>query len=171
MHPCREVIGVDDEAPGERVTSRARGMVVMVLAFLLATVAPGFAQSSTPAASNTSAAAASPQRQPAATATGVEEIVVTAQKREQLSEQVPIALTALTASSIQFRGIDDLTDLEMQVPGLQFGQDTGADRQVYIRGIGIDDASGSVESPIATYINGVYQTRTFWPSSTPIQNL
>jgi len=169
MRECSGVIGVNDETRRRLLAQLLRGTraarAALLVALLLAAMgaaSTGFAQSSSPATQKSPAAAATPQAQAAGTPTGgVEEIVVTAQKREQLSEQVPIALTALTASNIQFRGIDDFSDLEMQVPGLQFGQDTGADQQVYIRGVGIDDASGSVEAPIATYINGVYQTRTF----------
>lgn len=127
-------------------------------AFAQSTASPA-AKASPVAATRSVAAAPSPKAQ--ATSSGVEEIVVTAQKREQLSQDVPIALSAFSAQNIQFRGIDEFSDLAMQVPGLQFGLDTGADQQIYIRGIGIDDASGSVEAPIATYVDGVYQTRTF----------
>jgi iron complex outermembrane recepter protein len=136
-----------------------------VAGFLLAlsialTGTRSYAQSAT-SDSTPSALAASPQAQSSAASLGVEEIVVTAQKREQLSQDVPIAMTTLTSSTLKFRQIDDLLDLQMQVPGMQYGLDTGADQQIYIRGIGIDDSSGGVESPIATYIDGVYQTRTF----------
>ena len=92
---------------------------------------------------------------------GIEEIVVTAQKREQLSKDVPIALTAISAANLQFRGIATMSDLEQQVPGLQYGFDSGNEQQIYIRGVGVDDSSASLEAPIATYVNGVYQTRTF----------
>src|SRR5580704_13645486 len=142
-------------------TGRLAGGFLLALTFMLQ--APcAFAQSAPASAANGSlAAAATPQAQASPAIKGVEEIVVTAQKREQLSQDVPIALTAFSAANLQFRGIQEMNDLQMQVPGMQFGLDTGADQQVYIRGIGIDDASGSVEAPIATYIDGVYQTRTF----------
>jgi iron complex outermembrane recepter protein len=115
------------------------------------------------------AAAAQAQASPAPAATpqaeaspvGVEEIVVTAQKRAQFSQQVPIALTAFTSSTLRFRAIDDLSDLQMQVPGMAFSSDESGGQQIFIRGIGIDDTSGTIESPIATYVDGVYQTRTF----------
>jgi iron complex outermembrane receptor protein len=119
--------------------------------------APAFAQT---AAGSAPAAPASPQAKPSP-APGVEEIVVTAQKREQLSQQVPIALTAITADNIRFRGIDELSDLAMQVPGMQYAEDQVGGQQIFIRGIGVDDTSNDIESPIATYVDGVYQTRTF----------
>src|SRR5579871_1803740 len=71
------------------------GMGFLVLSVALA-VAPTFAQSPASPAAQASPAPAAVSQVGAPTG-GVEEIVVTAQKREQLSEQVPIALTALTA--------------------------------------------------------------------------
>jgi len=111
------------------------------------------AKSSPAASPSVSAGAAVPE--------SIEEIVVTAQKREQLSKDVPIALTAISAANLEFRGISNMSDLEEQVPGLQYGFDSGNEQQIYIRGIGVDDSSASLEAPIATYVNGVYQTRTF----------
>jgi iron complex outermembrane recepter protein len=148
---------------GFHMLSNGRGAAAFLLALTcMLPTAFAYAQAApAPAANGSPAAAASPQAQAAPAVKGVEEIVVTAQKREQLSQDVPIALTALSAANLEFRGIQDMNDLAMQVPGLQYGTDTGADQQVYIRGIGINDASGSVEAPIATYIDGVYQTRTF----------
>jgi iron complex outermembrane receptor protein len=136
------------------------GVDVLVLLWTVLQIAPAFAQASaSPAAHASPAPAAAPQVP--APPTGVEEIVVTAQKREQLSQDVPIALTAITAANLQFRGIDDLSDLQMQVPGMAFATDAGGGQQIYIRGIGVDDGTADIESPIATYIDGVYQTRTF----------
>jgi len=131
------------------------------IAFVLQ-CAPAWAQpAASPAAKASPAAAASPQAKASPASTGVEEIVVTAQKREQLSQQVPIALTAITAENIKFRDINDLSDLAMQVPGMQYAQDLVGGQQIFIRGIGVDDTSNDIESPIATYVDGVYQTRTF----------
>src|SRR5579862_878809 len=119
------------------------------------------AAKASPAAATSPVAAASPQAAASPASTGVEEIVVTAQKREQLSQQVPIALTAITADNIRFRNIEDLSDLAMQVPGMQYAEDLVGGQQIFIRGIGVDDTSNDIESPIATYVDGVYQTRTF----------
>ena len=49
----------------------------------------------------------------------------------------------------------------MQVPGMQYAEDQVGGQQIFIRGIGVDDTSNDIESPIATYVDGVYQTRTF----------
>src|SRR6266478_7283585 len=92
---------------------------------------------------------------------GVEEIVVTAQKRSELVQDVPISLTAFGADNLAFRGISDIGDLALQVPGVTFGKDTGADQHIAIRGVSLEDSSASIEAPIATYVDGVYQTRSF----------
>src|SRR5580704_2001590 len=97
------------------------------LLFGIAIVLQGVPVVAQPAASpaaqaSPAAAAASPQAKAAPASPGVEEIVVTAQKREQFSQQVPIALTAITADNIKFRGIDQLSDLAMQVPGMQYAE-------------------------------------------------
>jgi iron complex outermembrane receptor protein len=108
------------------------------------------------------AAKSSPAAAPQAHASpGIEEIFVTAQKRTQLAQNVPIALTVLDRAEIQFRRIQDLSDLAMQVPGMQYGMDLAGGQQVFIRGVGLDDTSNSIESPIATYVDGIYQPRTF----------
>ena len=138
--------------------------LLLILGIAVIWVAPAFAQAqvvASPVAQATAAAVVTPKSAVPESPKGVEEIVVTAQKRAQLSQDVPIALTVLTAPQIEFRRINDMTDLMRQVPGLQYGMDTVGDQQIFIRGIGVDDASGSIESPIATYIDGVYQTHTF----------
>src|SRR5579871_4034365 len=99
----------DTEFHANSTARLAAGLLFALILVLPA--AATFAQSApAPAATGSPAAAATPLASPAIK--GVEEIVVTAQKREQLSQDVPIALTALTASNIQFRGIDDLNDLQ-----------------------------------------------------------
>jgi iron complex outermembrane receptor protein len=133
-------------------------LLILVLGIL---VVPAFAQVASPGARPSAPPDAAPRAQATPTVQGVEEIVVTAQKREELSQHVPIALTALTAETIRFRGIDDLSDLAMQVPGMQYTKDSIGNQQLYIRGIGVDDTSATVESPVATYVDGVYQPRTF----------
>lgn len=105
------------------------------------------------------AAAPSPAAKASPAPQGVEEITVTAQKREQLSQDVPIALTAFSSQSLQFRHIQDLGDLQMAVPGFIYAT-SGIDQEIYIRGVGVDDVTGNLEAPIATYVNGIYQSRT-----------
>lgn len=149
--------------PSRGRASYARQRVLVILSTVLAAamlpVVPAFAQSAASPAAQPSAGAIIAPASPASRG-GVEEILVTAQKREQLSQDVPIALTAITSDNIKFRGIEDLNDLQMQVPGMTFAYDAGGGQQIYIRGVGVDDTTGSIEAPVASYLDGVYQPRT-----------
>jgi iron complex outermembrane receptor protein len=85
----------------------------------------------------------------------IAEVVVTAQRREQSAEKVPIALSVLTADSAQKLGVTSTQDLAVSVPGLSYTQElSGA--SFYIRGIGKTDANPGQELPVAIYVDGVY---------------
>ncbi|MGQ0696628.1 MAG: TonB-dependent receptor [Panacagrimonas sp.] len=88
-------------------------------------------------------------------ASGIEEITVTAQRREQNLQDVPISISAVTAESLQAMGVDGTEDLAAASPGLiltrQFGGATP-----YIRGVGTPSALGGNESAVALYIDGIY---------------
>lgn len=86
----------------------------------------------------------------------VEELVVTAQKREESVQDVAGALSALGAQAIAERGIRTVQDLQYQTPSLQAG--TGFNSTViFLRGVG-----QTVGQPgVATHVDGVYQARNF----------
>ena len=84
---------------------------------------------------------------------GLGEIVVTAQKRAENLQDVPIAVTAVGADSLSAAGVTDTRDLVALVPGLQVRTTTGS-FQPAIRGIGT--SSSVVENPVSLYIDGVY---------------
>ena len=84
---------------------------------------------------------------------GLEEIVVTAQKRDEDLQRVPIAITAVSGEAIVARGINSTMELNAIVPGLNVRTASGA-AQTFIRGIGT--TSNVVENPVALYIDGVY---------------
>jgi iron complex outermembrane receptor protein len=92
---------------------------------------------------------------------GIEEIVVTAQKRAENIEKIPISVTALGEDDLKFRGVNDLSDLQFQVPGLYFGNGTTGNQRASIRGVGTNVDTSNVEVPIASYVDGVYQARSF----------
>jgi iron complex outermembrane recepter protein len=81
------------------------------------------------------------------------EIVVTAQKRAENLQEVPISVTAIGGESIAASGIADTRDLATLVPGLAIRTTTGS-FQPAIRGIGT--SSSVVENPVSLYIDGVY---------------
>ncbi|MCW6537364.1 TonB-dependent receptor [Sphingomonas lycopersici] len=93
----------------------------------------------------------------AATAPQVQDVIVTAQKRSEKLQDVPIAITAITAEAIQNRRTLDLVDLSNQAPGLQIkSDDNGANPRIFIRGIGVNDFNPATNSAVGIYADGVY---------------
>ena len=88
------------------------------------------------------------------------EIVVTATRREQRLQEVPVAVTAVTAESLGRSGAADLRNLTQVVPGFFGGRAAGVFLPV-IRGVGSNSISVGDESNIATYVDGVYQGDPF----------
>ena len=89
----------------------------------------------------------------------LEEVIVTAQKREESSQDTPISITALSESAIENRGIANSQDLMGQVPGLSGFDSPGSRSAVALnmRGIsGGGPANLSVDPAIALYLDGVY---------------
>lgn len=86
---------------------------------------------------------------------GLEEIVVTAQKRGEKLQNVPIAITALTSLQLARANIQSVSDLTLATPSLNFSQ-TAVFAQPYIRGVGTDSFSPGNEASVATYVDGVY---------------
>ena len=85
----------------------------------------------------------------------VEEIVVTAQRRSENLQSVPIAVSAVSAATLEAMGARDVTDLNRLTPGLHIQAATGfvAPR---IRGIGTTALGAGLENSVATYVDGVY---------------
>lgn len=93
----------------------------------------------------------------------LEEVVVTAQKREQSLQDVPISVVTYGADQLAARGIDELTDLSATIPNLvvnAFPNDPGAVR-LFIRGIGQNDVQLTQDPSVALYLDGVYIGSSF----------
>lgn len=86
----------------------------------------------------------------------VEEIIVTAQRREERLQDVPIAITALSGDSVAARGINDTESLQNAVAGLNFAR-IGSFATPYIRGVGTNVIAQGDENSVAIYVDGVYQ--------------
>lgn len=95
--------------------------------------------------------------QSSASAVSTDEIVVTAQRRDERLQNVPIAVTALSAEQVQSAGLAVTTDLGKITPGLTTVQGSGF-YTPYIRGVGARSITPGNESTVATYVDGVYQT-------------
>jgi iron complex outermembrane receptor protein len=87
---------------------------------------------------------------------GLNDIVVTAQKRSESLQKVPISITALTAEKLSEAHITNNAQLAALTPGLFFSQSTiGA--QPWLRGIGNSSGVPGNEPAVATYVDGVYR--------------
>ena len=94
----------------------------------------------------------------------IEEIVVTAQKREENLQDTPIAITVFTEESLEGRMINDISKLADFTPNVIFdtttpisGLSNGA--AVFIRGVGQLDFGLTTDPGVGTYIDGVYSSR------------
>ena len=90
-----------------------------------------------------------------------EEIVVTAQKREQRLQDVPVAVTAFTASTLENQSTQGLTDLSAKAPNLLLAPVSAAPYAgaFFIRGLGFADVESSFEPSVGVEFNGVYLAR------------
>jgi iron complex outermembrane receptor protein len=88
--------------------------------------------------------------------TGIEEVVVTAQRRAESIQDVPLSISAQTAEDLNRAGITDIRDLGNVVPGLAFNTQ-GPFASPTIRGVQSMIAQAGADSPVAIYIDGVYQ--------------
>ncbi|TFZ45332.1 TonB-dependent receptor [Stenotrophomonas maltophilia] len=118
---------------------------------LLAT-GPVLAQES-PQAAPTTGRAASP--------TNLDSIKVTARKREETLQEVPVAVTAFTSEALDRMNVQDISDLDAQVPNLTIYAARGASSTVtaYIRGVGQSDPTWGADPGVGIYLDDVYIAR------------
>lgn len=89
-------------------------------------------------------------------------IVVTAQKREQSIYDVPVAVSAFTAETIEKQGVTDLVDIGKFVPNLNvtgFSAGHTSSANPFIRGIGLQDHLITTDPGVGVYVDGVYLGR------------
>ncbi|MDB5968348.1 MAG: hypothetical protein JWQ90_798 [Hydrocarboniphaga sp.] len=85
----------------------------------------------------------------------IEEIVVTAQKREEAIQDVPISVAAFSEQQLQAMGVESTKDLGRVTPGLQFTETAGF-TLIYLRGVGTDSFLPYADPSVATYVDGLY---------------
>ena len=89
----------------------------------------------------------------------LEEVVVTAQKREQNLQDIGVSVTAFSGEQMSRLGFIESKDIVAQTPGLELtGYGGGAINSFVIRGVGQNDFLASQESPVALYIDEGYQS-------------
>lgn len=91
---------------------------------------------------------------------GIQEIVVTAQKRSESLQSTPVAVSAFTSDTLEAQQISGVEQLQYNVPSLVFAQLTGYS-QLSMRGIGSDLTVTAGEPTVATFQDGVYMGQLF----------
>jgi len=117
-----------------------------VIALSLGMTSPAFAQD----------AASEPQAEDAG---GISDIVVTAQRREQNSQDVPVAISAIGSDDMRKLGITSSQDIGNAVAGVTLNASIGggtANANLVVRGVAQTDLSATAESPNSIYIDDVY---------------
>jgi iron complex outermembrane recepter protein len=103
----------------------------------------------------------SDSQSPAAPQSGatLEEIVVTAQKRSENLQTVPIDIAVANETQLESSGISNVMDLKLLMPGVQVFSSAGS-ALPFIRGVGSKSIGPGIENPVATYVDGVYINET-----------
>jgi iron complex outermembrane receptor protein len=98
---------------------------------------------------------------PTSSATTLDAVTVTARKREETLQEVPVAVTAFTAATLDRLNVRDLGDLDAQVPNLTIyaARGSSSTATAYIRGIGQADPLWGVDPGVGIYLDDVYIAR------------
>ncbi|MCY4265635.1 MAG: TonB-dependent receptor [Gammaproteobacteria bacterium] len=99
--------------------------------------------------------------QPAGSGLVIEEITVTARRRAENLQEVPIAVTALSGDELRLRGAVDITEVAQSVPSvtLEPTRATNTTLTAFIRGVGQQDPLAGFEQGVALYLDDVYLAR------------
>jgi outer membrane receptor protein involved in Fe transport len=143
----------EDRTATESIFDSARVRSVVAQPFLVIAMTVGFATqtlaqvtSTTPSTASTALSGASDT---------LTEIIVTAQKRAENLQDVPIAITAVSGADLQAANVVTANDLPALVSGLSIGN-TALYFQPHLRGIGTAAFGPDIENPVALYVDGVY---------------
>ena len=130
---------------------------------------PAAAESSSAETTGAQAATAQTTTAPPATATettpastdAVQQVIVTARRRSEQLQDVPLTVTAVTAAEIESQDVTNLEDLNAFVPNMKISQDraTSSTINVYIRGVGQSDPLWGFDPAVGVYIDDVYLAR------------
>jgi iron complex outermembrane receptor protein len=94
--------------------------------------------------------------------TGLQDIIVTAQKRSQNVQDTPVSITAVSAIKLEAAGVREIADMRQLDPTLNIGQATGI-VTTFIRGIGNPVTTAGNEASVPIYIDDVYYVRPAGP--------
>ncbi|MGN7931758.1 TonB-dependent receptor [Sphingopyxis sp. 22461] len=136
--------------------------VVSILAIAAGISTPSFAQDASSPATGAATAQADTERPSQG---GIEDIVVTAQRRSENVQDVPIAISAFTASGLEERAIQSVASLSGLAPNVTFDAGTpfsgsSSVLAAYVRGIGSNDFAFNIDPGVGVYLDGVYLARS-----------
>ena len=94
----------------------------------------------------------------------VEEIIVTAQRRDQSAQDVPISMQVVSGDDLQDRQISGTGDLADSLPNVMVTNES-VSNNIYVRGVGSGSNAG-FEQAVATFVDGVYHGRSRYSQST-----
>ncbi|HEX6084623.1 MAG TPA: TonB-dependent receptor [Thermoanaerobaculia bacterium] len=139
------------------VPSLRRSLLIGLIALVGITAIPAVAQENPP--QQTPPPAEEQTQEPPQTA--AEEIVVTARKREENVQEVPVAVTVVTADELEESAAADISELQTQVPNLAVyqGRNQSTTLTAFLRGIGQADPLWGVDPGVGLYIDDVYIAR------------
>ena len=94
-------------------------------------------------------------QKPTESADSLMEITVTAQRRSERLQDVPLTVNVVSGDALATQGVNNVADLALVVPGLKVGNSVGF-ATTHLRGIGSTALGPGIENPIAIYVDGVY---------------
>ena len=104
--------------------------------------------------------AATPDQQAGATSgQGLGDIIVTAQRRSENLQRVPLAITAFTGAALTQNGIHDLSGIATRTPGLTFSPFAPGQNIIALRGVSSNDDGAGTDNSVAVFVDGVYSGR------------
>lgn len=134
-------------------SARRRAFAILTTSTALYLASPAWAQEEAPPP----AVPATAEDRAADSRGGIEDIVVTARKRQESAQDVPISVTAISQETIQRYDLTSLEKVAASTPQLQVGRaSNGSGAQITLRGIGSQATSIGLEQSTAIIIDGVY---------------
>ena len=128
-----------------------RFITILAAGVGLAAMSSGFASAQTPPATDEQASS-------------VDDIIVTARKRSERLIDVPVAVTAVTAETLENRQFTSIRDIAAVTPGLNINSDSAGRAFISIRGIGTT-LLDTVQPGVGIFVDGVYQQNTSYLNS------
>jgi iron complex outermembrane receptor protein len=143
------------------VRSFSRSLLAGLLALPGVIALPAIAQQPAPAAQEDPAKPKPEDQAQQQTPPASEEIVVTARKREENVQDVPVAVTVVTSDELEEAAAADISELQQQVPNLAVyqGRNQSTTLTAFLRGIGQADPLWGVDPGVGLYIDDVYIAR------------